>query len=150
MGSDIIQVAITTLASGGLAAIGSYIGIIWKLSSRVTKLEVAVTGLKEEQEELRGEQKELGGRISGIREKQDEVKKEIITSIGLLQRELQEFKIICSENRSAMVRKKEFNIFTDEQEKRWSEFYRLIGRLEGAMDRLSRRPPPLITNSSNT
>lgn len=153
MPSEMAQVALTTLASGVLAALGAYIGIVWKLSSRVSKLEETVSSLKAEYDKLHttytNMEKELGDKISCVSSKQDDHKTEIITSIGILQKDLANFRVTCSDNRSALVRKKEFNVFTEEQEKRWSEFYRLVGRLEGAMDRLSQRPPPLIRNSKN-
>jgi len=142
------------MASGGLAAVGSYVGVIWKLSSRVTKLEETVVGLTKEQAELKKQQsedkKEYLGKMGDIHTRQETAKREIITSIGILQKEMADFRVTCSDNRGAMVRKKEFNIFTDEQERRWSEFYRLVGRLEGVMDRLSRHPPALTKNSSNS
>lgn len=154
MGTDILQVAITTLASGGLAAIGAYIGVIWKLSSRVAKLEETVGVLKHEQEDIKMDQaaikKDLSEQMARIYASQEEAKREIITSIGMLQRETADFRVTCSDNRSAMVRKREFAGFTEEQERRWSEFYRLVGRLEGAMDRLSKRPPALIQPSKSS
>lgn len=161
MGADIVQVALTTLASGGLAALGAYVGVIWKLSSRVAKLEETVGGLKGKQEDLEDSQvsmleanakehqeikNKLTTAVEDIRERQESSKKEIITVIGMLQKEMADFRVTCSDNRSAMVRKKEFTVFAEEEQKRWAEFYRLVGRLEGAMNRIS-IPPTLIKNS---
>jgi len=162
MGADIIQVALTTFASGGLAALGAYVGVIWKLNSRVAKLEETVGGLKDKQVDLESNQnsmleanakehkeikESLDEAVDDIRDRQESSKKEIINVIGMLQKEMADFRVTCSDNRGAMVRKKEFTIFAEEEQKRWAEFYRMVGRLEGAMDRLSRRPPPLIKNS---
>lgn len=154
MSAEIVQVALTTLASGVLAAAGAYVGVIWKLNSRVSRLEETVESLKSKQNDMESNQKalkaDLNKAVSDIREQQEHSTKEIINTIGIVQKEMAEFRVTCSDNRSVMVRKKEFAIFTEEQERRWAEFYRLVGRLEGAMDRLSRNPPALIKSSGNS
>ncbi len=158
MSTDLIQVGITTLASGGIAAITAYVTIVWRLSHRVSQLEEKVNEvvktaaeLKEGQksgdqtvrEEFEKELKHLKTDVMDARDSlkesaaaMDEAKKEILISVSALSTELSNFKIACAENRAKQVTEKRWAEYTREQAAKWEDFNRILGKLEGHLSKM--------------
>lgn len=145
MSHDLVTIVMAALPTGVVTAVGSYLSIVWKLTSRVDRMEESIRAVEERHsklvEDYKRERRELLEALSDLSDRMTVSNKEVLGNIGLVHKELMGFKLTCSANRAKTVPKKDFNDFTGEQENKWSEFYRLVGRLEGAMNRMSSPPP---------
>jgi chromosome segregation ATPase len=118
MSESLLNLALTAFASGGIAAVSAYVATVWRLSGSVTALQEEVKSLKKDQD------------------KSHDVVEGLDKELDALRSVMNEFKVSCSDNRSSLLHKKDFREFTEEQGRKWTEFYRLVGKLEGLMDRI--------------
>lgn len=158
MSTDLLQVGITTLASGGMAAVAAYVAVVWRLSSRVSRLEETLNTVAQKAEDLKLEQKavkeavreEFNKEIGHLKEDVktagdtlkestaalEEAKKELLISVSSLSTDMSNFKVSCAENRARLVSEKRWAEYTREQASKWEDFNRILGKLEGHLARL--------------
>jgi len=165
--STILETLATTVLSGALTAGGAYIAIIWKLNRRVAVLETKVTQLDKTIDELKDSDDRLTAGQSALKTsvqtELSDLKEAIHTQISNLFRELftklevssskltedlADAKMTFSERSGQCVSKQSFDQYTQEEEHRWQEFYKAVGKLEAVLDRIfhgSTFPPPKLT-----
>lgn len=165
--STILETLVTTLVSGGLTAGGAYFAVIWKLSHRLAVLETRVVQIDKTTDELKRtddrldqEQRALQLVIStsllglkdDIHAQISDLFKDLSTRLeancGKLTDDLTDNRTSCIERTGQCVAKQSFETYAQEEERRWQEFYKVVGRLEAVIDRIfhgSGFPPSRLT-----
>lgn len=159
--ANLAETIATTLTSGFLTAVGAYSAIVWKLTKRVTVLEQKIgeldskaKALKESDDELEEKQTQLRIEVSEqLLEIKEEMSKQLVdSSHRILQRldeihtklgeDMGDFRTNCSERTSRYLPRATFEQYAKEEERRWQEFYRAVGKLEAVIDRALRTSTP--------
>jgi outer membrane murein-binding lipoprotein Lpp len=167
--SNITETIITTLTSGALTAVGAYTAIVWKLSRRVAVLEEKVEALDKKTEAVRVEEEALEDKFGDLRVdvtsqlsdmKEDMAKRLSDLSYNIMQKldavqtklteDLSDFRSNCAARTGRYASRVSLEQYVKEEERRWQEFYRAVGKLEALLDRAllkSTPPPPRLTRS---
>ena len=151
---NIIETIATTLGSGLLTAVGAYSAVVWKLTKRVVLLEEKFKQLDDKTDELQKSHEDLEKRFGDMRVEFAQelalVKEEMTVQISdssqrilkridelftKLSEDMGDFRTTCSSRTSRYLSRTSFEQYTKEEERRWQEFYRVVGKLEAAIDR---------------
>jgi chromosome segregation ATPase len=169
--ADITETIVTTLTSGVLTAVGAYSAIVWKLTKRVTILEERIEALDKKTDELKQSEEELEEKHNNLRvdvntqlsqlkeemtEQLSSTSHKILTRLDTIQTKLSEdlgdFRTTCADRTSRYIGRASFEQYVKEEERRWQEFYRAVGKLEAVIDRAFRGsspPPPRLTRTKD-
>jgi len=165
---DLAETIITTLTSGVLTAVGAYSAVVWKLTRRVVILEEKIGALDKKTEELRKAGDALEDRHNDLRVEltqevatlKEELTAQLVESSHNILKRLDEistklsedmgdFRTRCSDRTSRYLSKGSFEQYTKEEERRWQEFYKAIGKLEVVIEKtfrgtsiMPKKPPP--------
>ena len=142
--SSVFEIISGSLASGLLTGVGAYVAVVWKLSSRVTILEQKVDTLSGQIHKIDALDAEVGRFQTAIITKLDEVKQHLSDHIG-------EVKTTCAARTGTYMPREKFDIYAREEDARWQEFNRMMGRLEVLLNsafqrRLLPERPPMLSS----